>query len=46
MKHPGSGPGTPEQNCDRDGDDDLDHGHDDVNVNEDDDLGHEVEGGG
>ena len=46
MKQPGSGPGTPGQNCDHDdhghGGDDLDHCH----ANGDDDLEHEVLGGG
>ena len=58
MKQPGNGPGTPEYDCDRDdhglGHDDHDLGrdlghdlgHDDINVNDDDDLEHEVPGGG
>ena len=37
VKQPGSGPGTPEHG---------DHGHDDPNANDDDDLGHGVQGGG
>ena len=50
MKQPGSGPGTPGLSCDDldhcHGHDGLDHGHDDYGDNDDDDLEHEVEGGG
>ena len=48
MKQPGSGPGTPGLSCGNldhyHGHDGLYHGHDDYD--DDDDLEHEVEGGG